>query len=603
MTRSQNLRLDAVASVTSCNNISSEAILSYTWKLFKNSKYLPHKTSVSKNPRYFELPTYSLDTFAQYIIQVTVSDFSSSSSNSEYVLVNVISAGVTSIIKGGSERTVSSNNSLVIDASDSRDIDHPSPLSTLNFSWNCFVTYPSYGSPCGLSLLSQSVLIFPPRSLRSFHTYNFSVIVTGAYGHSSMSSVSITILDIDAPDISIKPLSSVQNTDFRTIISAIVNSTGPCSTSWSCANCNFKLSEASTTPVTMRFDGGNMLPINLVLPAHTLISGLTYTFTLSVSTWSRTGPTQPAVASIQIYMNSAPMGGNIAVSPASGQALSTQFSMVTYGWQDDAADYPLQFVFSYYTYDSSIANIVKSLSQLSHITSYLGQGLSGMGYAVTCVAAAYDIYNSSSITTTPVTVLPLQNLALLGHILDLKLSAASGSYDTDLATAIISSAVVAMNSANCTLAPNCVAINRSYCSSVKHTCGPCLDGYLGMAGPSNAPCNLAHALVSIGASCVMDSNCISNRCVAGTCKVSAKQCSGNCSGSAHGKCRYMNSNGETISFCDANSYFCQAQCFCFRGWYGADCSLNKNSYAYLQSMKEILSTSYLAVIAKQVTVT
>ena len=600
MVRSQVLRLNAIASVVTCGNSSSAAILTYTWKLYNKARYLPSMISISKNPRSFELPAYSLESLSQYIAQVTVSD-SVESSNSEFVIINVGAAGVVSSIKGGFSRDVGSNNTIVIDASDSRDLDYPLQLNAVNFSWNCFVTYPTYGASCGVKLPSQPILSFPPHSLRSSRTYNFTVLVTGAYGSSSLSSVSIRVFDNTAPSVLLGPVNALQNPDVRTIIRAMVNSTWPCITSWSCSNCNFNLSEAATTPKDMRFDHGDMLPVDLVIRESFLISGLTYAFTLSVSRWPVTGSTLAAISTIQIFMNSAPMGGAIKVSPVIGNALLTLFSMVTYDWYDDATDYPLQYVFSYYSYDPTIANTVKSLSQLTYVTSYLGQGLLKMKYKVTCVATAYDIYNSSSIATTTAIVYPPQNLsAVLNQVLGQKLDGAASAYDTDLTTAIVGAVAVTLNTANCTLVPDCNALNRSQCSSVMHTCGPCVEGYLGIAGPSNAPCKLPHVVVSIGGGCSMDSDCISNRCMSGTCKVSPKQCPGNCTGFTHGVCKYRNSNGQRISFCDANSFFCQAQCSCLLGWYGADCSLNKDAYANLQSTKELLSMSYAAAVTVQV---
>ena len=583
-----------------CGNSSSTSRLTYTWKLYKDSRYLPDMVSVSKDPRYFQLSAYSLESLSQYAAQVTVSD-SKQTSSTEYVLINVGAAGVASSIKGGYYREVSVNKTLTIDASDSRDLDYPLQSNALNFSWSCFVTYPTYGASCGVNVRSQSVLSFPARSLRSFQTYNFSVLVTGFYGYSSLSSVVISVLSYDSPSATLGPIKPTQNPDVRTTITATVNCTWPCIARWSCANCNFNLSEAATTPVVMRFDGGCRLPINLVISADTMISGLAYTYTLSVSTLSTAaGSIHPAAASIQIFVNSAPVGGAISIFPNRGQALLTVFSMVTYDWCDDASDYPLQFVFSYYSYDPSIAVVVKSLSQLTYVTSYLGQGLPKMEYMVTCVAAAYDIYNLSSIVISTAIVFPAQNLSGLSQMLKVKLDTAASAYDIDFTTATIGSMTIALNAVNCSLAPDCRALNRSQCTNVRHTCGPCLDDYMGIAGPSNIPCELQHTIVSIGGSCTMAAECISNKCAKGTCQVSAKQCPGNCSGSAHGQCRYINSYGETVTFCDANSFFCQAKCFCFVGWYGTDCSFNKEAYSYLLSTKELLSTRFAAAVIYQV---
>ena len=45
-----------------------------------------------------------------------------------------------------------------------------------------------------------------------------------------------------------------------------------------------------------------------------------------------------------------------------------------------------------------------------------------------------------------------------------------------------------MAAVNCTLAPDCASLNRTSCLEMPQTCSSCLDGYIGIVGPSNQMC-------------------------------------------------------------------------------------------------------------------
>ena len=508
------------------------------------------------------------------------------------MIVYVLRAGVKAIISGGSSRQITNSAPLTLDASASYDIDYPSGKS-LNFTWTCSLIYPIYGSSCGIdSILSNVIssnLDFQAGKLLPSRTYNFSVIVYGYDGTSASASVSVAVIAEPVPATNFASLSDKYNAGERTVLTAYVNATSPVVASWSCPSCGLNLSYITNTPLTLYFDSGFDIRVQLSIASNTLTPGATYTFIITTF-FVDTSLTASGQASANVVVNQPPSGGSLTVSPTKGYVLSTLFILNTFNWIDDISDYPLQYVLVYYTFDVNVLHSIKSLSQLSYISTYLGQGLESMSYLVTCVAYAQDIYGANDDVSYEVNVYPNLNPQSLQSSLNEKLQHASSSLDTDLTSAVINTVATSINAANCSLAPNCTVLHRNPCSSVPHTCGPCLDGYLGVIGSFNSYCLLESHLSNIGGSCRQNSNCISNFCNKGLCEVSPKSCPSNCS--AHGKCLYFDSNGYPTSFCDSNSLFCKARCSCHQGWYGSSCSLASTDYETVVSIRESMCSSY-----------
>ena len=75
---------------------------------------------------------------------------------------------------------------------------------------------------------------------------------------------------------------------------------------------------------------------------------------------------------------------------------------------------------------------------------------------------------------------------------------------------------------NCSVATPCAQYNRSACSSVAHTCGECLSGYIGVVGASNTHCRSAHVnALRVGSNCSTTNEylCPFGLCSAGRCVV------------------------------------------------------------------------------------
>ena len=594
MYRKDVLRLFASAAGSPCGNSSSLALL-YSWKVYKDANYLPNVVSTSLNDRVFLIPAYSLDALTRYFVYVTVTTVTGAS-NSDSVQVYVGRAGVQAVISGGSQRKVSSMSLLAIDASSSYDIDYPT-ATNLKYTWKCFITSPTYGSPCQLSLPNAAILAFSAGRLTSDTTYNFTVMsVSSSDGSSSSSSVAVTVIPQPLPSISFNKMSSKYNAGDRTVVSATVNASFSFMAVWSCPNGGLNLSSVSRSPLSVTFSGG-LQSVSLAIAPNSMTAGLTYQFQLSAAYAS--SPAVEGSASVSIVANGPPYGGSLSVSPSEGYALSTMFYYNTYDWIDSPSDYPLQYSMGYYSSEAQVL-FVRSLNPIAYVNTFLGQGLASADYATECVAYSSDIYGATAKASSKVIVLPTKSLNALQSALSQQLDEAEATLNPDLTFSVVNAASLSLNAANCSLAPDCASLNRTLCSTVAQTCGICFDGYLGVAGPANTPCKLSSALRRTGSLCLSDTDCVSHSCKKGKCGLSAKQCPANCTSHAHGECMYGDGNGLPRDFCDANDLTCQSKCSCYAGWYGSDCSLSRDQYETVVDMREKMCISYYAATLVQV---
>lgn len=145
---------------------------------------------------------------------------------------------------------------------------------------------------------------------------------------------------------------------------------------------------------------------------------------------------------------------------------------------------------------------------------------------------------------------------------------------------------------------SCNSINRWPCGSTPRTCGPCLDGFIGVDGDSNTPCQTLVAsrrrlIASSGSSCTSNSSCISQSCRAGVCTKTVKSCANSCAQA--GKCKFVTSTGPiSQQSCLANDPFCQGQCTCNKGRYTSDCSISsRDTFQRQVAMRESLCLAML----------
>ena len=138
----------------------------------------------------------------------------------------------------------------------------------------------------------------------------------------------------------------------------------------------------------------------LVIKPGVLRQGLTYAFTLVVTnSLGRAGFT-----TLNITAARAPWGGHMAVEPANGTTLMTNFELSTDLWTDDAESLPLSYAFFYLMADGTDSQIGFESANTS-VVSTLALG-SSPSHALTLCVDACDVLAVCSRANTTATVAP-----------------------------------------------------------------------------------------------------------------------------------------------------------------------------------------------------
>ena len=618
--RSGQLSVFAVGTVSSCG-ISASPVLAYRWYLYTDGLLMTSPLSVAVDPKHFLLQPYSLQASSSYTLAVVATSPSGASASSSMQIV-VGRTGVAALIASGDARVQSSGLPLVMDASGSYDIDYPDQSGALAFAWACSVSSPDFGSSCGVFPLTGSVVTVPANTLPP-KVYSFTVFVTSVDGYSANKTVLVSVTALEIPSVTVGTLLGKVNPDFKLTINSTISGSSPMSASWSCADCPFPLSVTTQSitsgtslfpPYSRHFARGTLL-FPLVLAKNLMPPGRTFTFKISVRYVSNSVAAALAEASVSVTVNSAPFGGLFSVTPSRGEAVNTKFLLSTSGWTDDLSDYPLLYVISYYSFDNSAAQTLKSSSEVTYVVSVLGQGLSTLGYNVTATVSATDKYGAATTSSRVVKVVPLGSLSSSASRGSLSLTsensagALSGSavasirellhsslqtFDATGVMQVVAAVVNSINSADCSLTDfTCADRNRQPCSSTANTCGPCLDGYIGVPGSSNAHCVSSNANATLASDCSTDANCPFGPCDVGSgvCTVGSKTCPGGCSSASQGSCGFYDWAGAPTTSCNTSDVYCSASCSCAAGFYGEDCSVTTASFATQSGVRELSCTS------------
>ena len=590
--RWKNVDLYALAVFPDCV-VTENVLMSYSWNVYKERTYVPSLVSDSLDPRHFKLSAYKLDAATTYTFQVTVTVKSDISGLELRVVDGVASfqvqmgvSGVTARVSGPSSIKTSASNEVTLDASSSRDLDFPQSES-LVFAWTCLQLTPSYGVSCDAAVSPDSAFLTIPVAALSVGTYNLSVIVTNPLGSFGSAFVKIEFTQRIIPIITLNTVQAKYNAQSKITLTGRIQTNGQLATAvWS--STTIPELASTTIPVTPLSKSliAQTSTFQLGLGANRLTPGLSYSFTL---TSSYANIADGASVSVVVVMNSAPRGGVVVANPISGTALTTEYTLVTSQWTDDASDLPLTYIMSYFTLSVNNLFMVKSSSGVASTRTILGQGLENMDYVVRLVATARDIFGGQANTSTSVEVLPIEPTPAVVASSVEALETALEDEDADATTQLIDASVNSINAVDCNVPTACSALNREVCSTTARTCGSCLSGYIGIDRHSNAACQLESMSVSIGGNCTSDALCFSGSCVSGICIDVAKSCPNNCTGL--GTCVHTDSDGDKIQFCSISNARCHVACSCPSGTYGSDCSLIEAEYTELLYFRERMCIS------------
>jgi len=628
--RWQPIQLFADAKLATCAKNSSSLVLQYVWKVFRNDdgivdvQYLPEIASVALNPRVFLLKPFALLSSTTYTVQVIAYVVSKSTSkrvqSSDSVVIQVGQSGVVAMINGGMFQSQSVNRSISLDASASYDIDNENNNgNTLKFLWTCSTVSPLFGNKCnGFDTIDKtSSVLYAPRVMNiPSMVYSITVYVTNGYGKSDSATCQLSLINsASLPTVTTLSSSYLQfNPNDKIILTGAVSSNGGASqASWVVSSpSGISISDIALTSVSKLFlKNGTSTTFQLSIPPFSLISGLSYTFTLSASTTLATNTNniinnniiKYSTKCIVVFINEPPVGGLLSTNPASGVALATLFELYSHMWVDNSNNYPLQYSFSYYTLNLDAQYVLQSKSQVSYVSGYIAQGVSNLDYIVTCVVTAFDSLHAYSNATSTIHVLPNTNLinetSLISYVFN-KATIKSSNPSVALQTiSAVSNSL--LNSVNCSVVKNCAALNRDACSVVPMTCGACKQGFTGISGFSNIGCLPVGAYVNSGSDCSKNSDCLSGYCnKQKICVDVPKTCPNNCNVIVgYGKCVFADFNNVSTDECLNGDFTCRSVCVCKSDRFGLDCSIDKSTNLALVKVRDDLCFDLVSTLSTQ----
>ena len=373
---------------------------------------LDSSTTYSNTPQLF-LPKRSLPPGVSYTLRFEGRQASNSRVSAATEFDFYVQAAALEAIVTGGDALLAENVPLTLDAGASVDPDQETEYEW-DFSWLCEATAPAVGDclttdGAKLALPRVSQAVVSDITLRGSEgpdgqTYAFTLTARkGARRASVTTMITVVSAAPDAKGVPPKvyappfPGGGAVNPGVVARISATVVSEADASSLrllWSATrtpdaggtaeavNLN-AAGFAASTSLTTRY---------LALAPDALAAGYAYRFRLDAL-----DANGAAAAFLTLRRNAPPSGGAVAVSPASGTALSTVFTVTAAGWVDDNA--PLAYRFTARVVGTSAAEPAQQLQDFSPLASYEGTlpgGLDAEGGAVVVAVQVRDALGATS---------------------------------------------------------------------------------------------------------------------------------------------------------------------------------------------------------------
>lgn len=244
----------------------------------------------------------------------------------------------------GGDRTVSNTNALVVDASESYDPSGAKTVADFAFLWSCYEWDPVGYAWQACRDVNEAVLATPTTSSISFEAglmkpglYSFAVYVT-AFPRGAYAFAYVTVVEESIPEafiyrdatIMVTRASGMVNSDDKVALGTTVSGvsgTTALTYEWSLSPSDgIDLADPLVAPMGLN-------SWSFALNPFVLEAGRTYTAIVTVNNGGSIGE-----ASHTIIVNNPPTPGTCAITPKTGFALQTPFSIACAGWKDDSTE-------------------------------------------------------------------------------------------------------------------------------------------------------------------------------------------------------------------------------------------------------------------------
>ena len=392
----------AVTPVLSACVTGDNRVMNFSWSISPSVGSMPP----SNNPQ-INVPAFTLiagNTYAFTLTGVMAADATLFSTATITVTVPASPIGVS--ITGGSVQQSSQLVPLTLSAVGVDPDSTSTSTGNWSFAWSCLS---SAGVACldaqqGATLStivpagnssSSSLTILAGKLAADL--YSWTVVATNG-ARTATSSVSVSIVANPIPIVSIASYLTIVNPNGVLYYAASANDATNTALSYSWSQVSGPLLALSTVAVSLKT---NTLVLNNQ-GASVFTAGATYAFQCVVVN----GFNQSSFAQVAVTINAPPHGGSLSVSPSSGFAFNTSFSLTADGWQSSTGT-ALSYQFYALAADSSLTQL-NVRSGASVFNTQLAQGLNPN---VTVLVVITDALGATSVYSALVAVQPPPGLA------------------------------------------------------------------------------------------------------------------------------------------------------------------------------------------------
>jgi hypothetical protein len=601
----------------------------------------PTLQTVSADPKVLRLFPYSLPVGSYTVVMTVkptgsksaASPYVSGPNDAVSVSANVfVGHGIVqAAVIGGYARNTSVDRDIVIDAYKSQDYDlQPipnTPCPTISYRWSCIGTSRNVSgfdcTPLILSAIStlynqkvptttSSKIYFAANSLTVFQSYDVTLYVYTPDGRADSKIITLSITQSGTPSVALTSTAIKFNADAKLSVFGTISAGFGVSAVWSVYYAGIQVYPKNMTAMDKVFSnqeaGASASGISypVAFEPYEFVAGRTYQFKLTASPQDKLDIAGSSM--ISLVCNSPPSGGTYVISSdtgtytylgpdynydyytnpqtqlggfANGTALTSVFTITISLWSTDPDNMPLLFEFGYQMSPTSPQLLIQQYKVSTFVAATFPAGFSQYDNTIIIVNSAQDKYAATATIKSYVVVVnpPGDQTEFLKNALSSGLANALASGNADATYQTVNNVASSLNGVNCTGrgVAECAKFNRSACLTVPLTCESCIDGFIGIVGPSNTRCfNASTNAGKNGYPCKSDGDCVYNFCSNGLCSAPLLVCPSNdmttiCSG--HGKCTYADTAGNVKSVCTIADVYCRASCTCDEGYSTADCSL------------------------------